>query len=138
MPTFSNIAEAFEFVSMAPYGTHEAVLRLDTGKMLYQSDMGDLDEIATAGDLEGVPSVEIPHKNDLDLGQELVFEFVDKHLPDQSERVWFFFGRPGAYGRFKDLLEDKDLLQAWSDFENARQEQTLRQWCADNDVPLSD
>ncbi len=138
MPTFSDIAEAFDFVSMAPYGQCTAVLRLDTGKILCQSDMGDLDEIAAAGDLEGVPYVEIPHKNDLDLGQELVFEFVDKHLPNAYERVRSFFDRPGAYGRFKDLLEDKDLLQAWYDFENARQEQALRQWCADNDVPLSD
>jgi len=34
MPTFSDIAEAFAFVSMAPYGQCAAVLRLDTGKIL--------------------------------------------------------------------------------------------------------
>lgn len=138
MPTFSDIAEAFAFVSMAPYGTHAAVLRLDTGKILYQSDMGDMDEFDEAKDLDSAPCVEIPHKNDLDLGQKLVFEFVDKHLPDAYERVRSFFGRPGAYARFKDLLDEKGLLQAWYDFQDAREEQALRQWCADNDVPLSD
>ena len=59
---------------------------------------------------------EIPHKNDLDLGQALVFEFAASHLPDEYDRVRDIFRRRGAYGRFKDLLDSKGLLETWYRF----------------------
>jgi hypothetical protein len=72
--------------------------------------MGGIDEIGDE-DLDWELCVEIPHKNDLDLGQRLVFEFVETHLSDEYQRVEQIFRRRGAYGRFKDLLESKGLLK---------------------------
>ena len=40
--------------------------------------MGDLDEIDD-DDLDWNNCIAIPHRNDLDMGQELVFEFVKNH-----------------------------------------------------------
>jgi len=137
MVKFSDIQDAFLFVSSAGYGMHSALLCQDTGKIYYRSEMGALDEIEDEDpDLE--KCIEIPHKNDLDLGQNLVFEFVQMHLPDDYDRVRQIFRKPGAYGRFKELLDSKGLLEIWNDFESQREEQGLRQWCTDNEIELSD
>jgi len=80
--------------------------------------------------------IEIPHKNDLDLGQSLVFEFAEQRLPDDLDLVQQIFRRRGAYARFKALLEDRGLLQSWYDFENRREEEALRKWCLQNEVEL--
>jgi hypothetical protein len=81
--------------------------------------------------------IEIPHRNELGLGRELVFEFVDEILPDESERVQQMFRRRGAYGAFKDLLDSKGLLQQWYDFEREREERAIRQWCEENELEIS-
>jgi len=136
MIRFSDIQEAFFFVSSAGYGMHSAVVCKDTGQILYRSEIGDVDEIE-GKDLDPDMCVAIPHKNDLNLGQSLVLEFVETHMPDDYDRVRKIFRKRGAYGRFKDLLDRKGLLQRWYDFENQREEETLRRWCMDNEIPLS-
>lgn len=117
MVKFTDIQDAFFFVSSASYGMHSAVLRKDTGQTFYRSEMRDLDEISDE-DIELDACIDIPHKNDLGLGQELVFEFVDKHLPDEYDRVDQFFRRRGAYSRFKNLLDGKGFLQKQYEFED--------------------
>jgi hypothetical protein len=57
-------------------------------------------------------------------------------MPDDLGRVQEIFSRRGAYRRFKDLLEHRDLLQNWYDFESRREEETLREWCRENEVEL--
>jgi len=137
MITFSDIQDAYLFVSSAPYGSHSAVLCMDTGQILYSSETGDSDEIEDA-DFDGETCVEIPHKNDLDLGKALVFEFVEAHMADAYDQVRQMFRCQGAYSRFKSLLEHKGLLESWYDFEQQREEETLRDWCRDNKIQLSD
>ncbi len=136
MLRFNDIEEAFFFVSSAGYGMHSAVLSKVTGQIYYRSEMGDLDQISD-DDLDWEMCIDIPHKNDLGLGQQLVFEFIERHLPDEYHRAKYFFRKRGAYSRLKDLLESKGLLQSWYDFENQHDEKLLRQWCEDNDIKLS-
>jgi hypothetical protein len=137
MVKFTDLEDAFLFVSSAGYGMNTAILNKVTGALYYRSEMGDVDEIDEDA-IDEENCIEIPHKNDLDLGQELVFEFVETHLPDEYDRVWHIFRKRGAYGRFKSFLESRDLLQPWFDFENQREEQALRQWCKENGIELSD
>ena len=136
MISFSKIQDAFLFVSSAGYGMNSAVLCKDTGQVFYSSEMGGIDEIGDE-DLDRDKCIDIPHKNDLDLGQRLVFEFVEKHLPDGYHHVRQIFRKRGAYGRFKDFLESKELLQSWYDFERRREEYVLRQWCKENEIEVS-
>jgi len=136
--SFSDIENAFLFVSMDMYGMNSAIINKDTGEIIYHSEMDDLDEIGEEEELEGDQWVEIPHKNDLDLGRNLVFEFVAKHLPHEYDEVADMFHHPGAYGRYKALLDRYDLLQKWYDFEKTREEQALRQWCEMNGIELVD
>jgi hypothetical protein len=136
MATFGEIQDAFLFVSSEEYGMHSAILCKDTGLIYYRSELGGIDEIDEE-DLDWDTCIDIPHKNDLDLGQELVFEFVERHLSDKYHSVQQIFQYRGAYERFKALLKQKGLLQSWYDFENQQQEHVLRQWCIDNEIELT-
>lgn len=133
---FSEIENAFMYVGSAMYGMNSAVVCKDTGKILYRSDMAGIDEIEDADDLDWEQCIEIPHKNDLDLGRNLVFEFVEKCLPGDYERVRQMFRRSGAYSRYKALLERRGLLKEWYDIENNREERALRKWCKENEIEL--
>ena len=108
-----------------------------TGKVYYQSEMGDLDEIPEEID-EPDSWVEVPHKNDLGLGRELVFKFVAQRLPSDYEQVEMIFRKRGAYSGYKDLLDQHGLLQEWYDFENAREKEAIREWCLENGIDISD
>ncbi|MDJ0669159.1 MAG: hypothetical protein QNJ61_17895 [Desulfobacterales bacterium] len=69
----------------------------------YVSDLGDSNELPE--DIDEEKYIAIPHKNELDLGKALVFEFTTANLPGEIEKVDSIFRRKGAYSRFKDLLE---------------------------------
>jgi len=132
---YSDIEDAFLFVSAAPLFEHEAYLNKETGKAYYVSALGDSDELPD--DLEDKDKyVSVPHKNDLNLGRDLVFDFVSADLPSELGQVRGFFNRAGAYARFKDLLESKDLLEAWYQFEQKATETALREWCKENNIRL--
>ena len=136
MLKFRDIQDSFFFVSSAGYGMHSVVLNKDTGRLYYRSEIGDLDEIIDV-DLDWDNCIDIPHKNDLGLGQQLVFEFVETHLPDEYEQVQQIFRKRGAYSHYKDLLHSKGLLQSWYEFEDRREEQALRQWCHENEIKVN-
>ena len=122
-----ELEDAFFFVNSAPQFTHSAVFSRGTGKFYYTSELGGLDEIPE--DLDDEKCIEIPHKNDLNLGQSLVFEFVSEHLPDEINKVESFFRHSGAYARYKQLLEEKGLLDEWYTYENECTKRKLRKWC---------
>ncbi len=137
MTKFDEIQNAFMFVSSGGYGLHSAVVRKDTCEILYRSDMSGTDEI---GKRELAPDqwVEIPHRNDLDLGQRLVFEFIKANLPDEYDAVREIFKGRGSYGRFKVFLESKGLLKRWYNYSDQQEESALRQWCEENGIDLSE
>ena len=130
---FEDIQEAFDFINFVAYGEHVAVLDKSTGRIYKHSELGDFEPIPDRV-LESIDVVEIPHKNDLGLGQELVFEFVRREIPDDYEAVRTIFKRRGAYAQYKYLLQSKGLLQRWYDLYIARQEKALRKWCEENGV----
>ena len=134
---FTDIDLAFDFVSSAPMTENHAIICLKTGAIFYTSEYGDEDELPEdVYDREDC--IEIPHKNDLDLGRNLVFEFVQQYLPEDLEQVRSVFRKRGAYGRYKDFIDDRGLLQKWYEYETTRQTETLRAWCKENDILLAD
>jgi hypothetical protein len=69
-----------------------------------------------------------PDKRDLELGRDLALDFVKDALPNEVERVYGYFRRKGAFGHFKQLLVEYDLVDEWY---NAQQRQTalaLARW----------
>lgn len=88
----------------------------DTGKVIWHSDFIDVaDEYGSLpDDIEDEERyVAIPDKRDLRPGKPLALEFVRARLPEQYQRVWQIFAHRGGYGRFKDLPERHDSLDAW-------------------------
>jgi len=134
---FVDIEFAFMFVSGAPMYTNSAYISLETGQTYYVSGMGDSDELPE--DIyENEQYIEIPHKNELDLGKALVLDFTSSHMPNELEKVDSIFRKKGAYSRFKDLLERKGLLEEWYSFEDKRQNEALREWCKENKIKITD
>ena len=135
--SFEVIVDAFMFVSMEQQYIHNAYLCKETGQTFYTSEIGDSDELPEDLD-ESDQYVAIPHKNELDLGKDLVFEFTSEYLPEELDRVLAIFRKKGAYSRYKDLLERKGSLQKWYQYEEDRQKAALREWCAENDIDIKD
>lgn len=132
---YSDIEDAFLFVSASPPEENFAYLNKETGEAYYVSSFGDSDELPD--DLEENDNyISVPHKNDLDLGRDLVFSFISANLPGEYERVRGIFSRKGAYARFKDLLEAKDQLEAWYEFERKATEKAIREWCKEKGIGL--
>ena len=57
-----------------------------------------------------------------------------QHLPREFDKVLSFLHKPGAYARFKDLLEDRGVPESWYAFEKDAIERALRRWCAENEI----
>ena len=132
---YPDVENAYMFVSMSPPDEHYAYLNKETGETYYVSTLGDSDELPD--DLEeNEKYISIPHKNDLNLGRDLVFDFISANLPAEYEQVRRMFSKKGAYARLKELLEAKGQLEAWYEFENKATEEALRGWCKENDIRL--
>ncbi|MBL7076711.1 MAG: hypothetical protein ISS31_04500 [Kiritimatiellae bacterium] len=133
---YGDLELAYDFVSSGPYGDHSALLNRSTGQIYWASESGDLDEISEEM-WESDDAVEIPRKDDLDLGSRLVFRFVDSHVPDDYGRVRDMFSSRGAYARYKQFLASKGLLEKWYAYEAEAQERALRDWAGENGIELT-
>ena len=134
---FSDLLDAFDFANAgAPY-ENRAFIHRDTGAIHWTSVMVELEE-EPPEDLETSDRyLALPYKNELDLGRELALSFVDQELPSEYDRCADFFRRGGAYRRFKDLLESRDVLEKWYAFEAQAIEAALRAWCEEHGIQLS-
>jgi len=133
---FSEIDTAFTFVSFGAPCEHYAYLNKKTGETYYVSEYSDDDEDIPEDLYENEDYIEIPHKNDLNLGRNLVFDFVASRLPEEFDKVQGYFRKKGAYSRFKDLLERKGVLDEWHQFENEQMGKELRNWCKINNIEI--
>ena len=133
---FDELLDAFDFVSAGQPTENEAYLCVASGAIHYHSEFGDNEEPLPEDIEEPGRYIAIPHKKDLGLGKRLVFKFAGEVLPDALDDVEKIFRRKGAYGRWKNLLERRDMLQQWYDYEEKGCEQALRQWCRDNDIEI--
>jgi hypothetical protein len=135
---YEDLSAAFDFVSFAAPMEHHAYVSIDTGTIYWISDANPLEE-ETPDDLETSDRyIAIPHKNDLDLGRDLVFRFVAEQLPGLYNRADQFFRHRGAYARFKELLSSEGCLDQWYAFEAESRERALKNWCRENDINVVD
>ena len=112
-----------------------AVLNLKTGAICYKSEMIDEEEFPE--EIEASDDyVWIPHKSELELGEELVFEFVSQRIHEEGASIKRLFRRKGAYANFRNLLERTGKLEEWYAFEREATEAALREWCFENGVDL--
>ena len=80
---FKDVMEAFEFVGFGQMCEHQAFLCKETGKIYWHSEFGDdIEELPE--DIVDEKYIEIPHKNELDLGKKLVLDFAYRYLPNEG------------------------------------------------------
>jgi hypothetical protein len=135
--SFAELQISFEFVSSGYPGENHAYLDTQSGEIYWHSEFGDNEE-DLPDDIDNEKYLEIPHKNELELGKPLVLDFVSRFLPDDYDEVTRIFSRRGAYGRYKNLLVQRGALDRWYDFSNRAEETALREWCEDNGIEPSD
>ena len=134
---FDDIELAFMYVSSNQPFMNSAYISRQTGEVYYVSELGDSDKLPDDIDDASI-YVSIPHKNDLDLGKNLVFDFVSEFLPADFDEVSNIFSRKGAYSRFKQLLVRRGRLDDWYSYENEAQRTALLDWCNDNNILLTE
>ena len=134
---YPDLELAFEFINAGDPYDHAAYVSRSTGKTYVQSELVGVDELPEDV-LENDDYVEIPNRYDLDLGNQLVWEFVDLQIPGLKGKVQEIFSRRGAYARYKAFLVDLDLLDPWHRFENERIKEALLEWARDNGIQIED
>ena len=82
--SFADLELAFDFVSAGHEGENQAYIDRQSGKIYSASDVTDAEE-ELPPDIEDEKYVEIPHRNELDLGKPLVLDFVGQFLPDDYD-----------------------------------------------------
>jgi hypothetical protein len=136
---YDDLSTAFDFVSFGGPMEHRAYVSLDTGAIFWISETNPIEEDELPDDLETSDRyIAIPHKNELDLGNDLALRFVEERLPDRYTDVQAFFRRRGAYARFKELLAAEGCLEEWYAFEAESTECALREWCKENEIHLAE
>jgi hypothetical protein len=135
---FSELLDAFTFSSAGTALDCYAYINLDTGAVYLVSDDMDINtEQEVPDDVETSDRyLPVPHKKDLDLGRTLVFSFTEEELPDDYETVRDIFRSKDAYGRYKDFLASRHMLQNWYDYESRMTEAALRAWCQENGIEV--
>jgi Uncharacterised protein family (UPF0158) len=138
---FSDLELAFDFVSSDPaLGDHRAFVCRQTGKIYWQAEPLDLD------DLEDLPDdiedeekyLPVPDKRELDLGKPLILDFVREFLPDDFGEVRHMFSKRHAYRNFRKLLLQRRALDRWYEVESKASKKALRDWCEENSIEIVD
>lgn len=139
MPPVSldQLQNAMEWAS-SDFLDNEAYICRQTGRIyLIAGDPGMIDEEEIPEDIhDGGKYLPVPDKRGLDLGDQLVFDFTSQYLAQHYDDVRDMFRRRGAYGRFKDFLERKDMLEKWYAYSDEQAVKALEEWCEVEDLSL--
>jgi len=134
---FDDLLMAFDWVSASPDMVNQAFVSRVTGQVHWSSTFSDLEEELPDDIEDGSIYVPVPHKRDLNLGKKLAIAFAEERLPGSINAVREIFHKRGAYGRFKDLLERKGMLQAWYEYDTRETESALRAWAEEEGIVIA-
>ena len=99
---------------------------------------GDEEEGTLPDDLyENSQYVQIPDKQELDLGVGLVFKFILENDSEIYDQVRSIFRSRGAYHRYKELLDSRQKLNQWYEFEASAIKHELTQWCNEHGIDVN-
>lgn len=132
-----ELEAAFLFVGGAAPGERTVMICPKTGRTLFRSETGDVDKMPDE-EVDTSAWLEVPHKNELGLGRDLVLAFVEGRLPADLDRVRSIFSRRGAYAAYKELLAARGLLDEWYEFEDTRLMTAIRDWCRAERIEITE
>lgn len=132
----SDLIDGFDWVSAGYLFENSAYIDKITGKIYFETDSVEFEEEQPDSFEDESIYLAIPHKNDLDLGRTIVFEYIDEFLPESANTVREFFRKKGAYSKFKELLERRKHLELWYKFEEEAIEIALREWAKNHNIHI--
>ena len=135
---FQDLEAALEWSSAGAPFENTAIFNRQTGELFFKSMSGYASEELPEDIDDGTLYIAVPHKNDLDLGRELVFDFVESEAPSQVGVVAGFFRQRGAYSKYKALLERESLLEKWYKFETRASRAALLSWATENGFSVTE
>jgi hypothetical protein len=134
--SLEDLEHALFWVSSPPEFDAAAFVSRTTGKLFLRGADGPVDDDFPEDIDDGLEYIAVPHRNELGLGRQLVHRFVEDAAPYLRHHVQEVFRRRGAYARFKALLDDNSLLDAWHDYESAATHEALIQWAGEHALPV--
>ena len=134
---YEDLESAFQWSSSGAPCENTALLNRQTGEVFLTSLHGDFDEELPEDIDDGTLYIAAPHKTELNLGRELVFEFIEEVAPRHLDKVDSYFRHRGAYSKFKSLLERESLLAAWYKYEAEATRQALLRWASENGLNVT-
>ena len=143
MVSLDELMAAMFFVSDAHSPDAAAYLHRPSGEIFWRSDDQLLDEFYDGEklpeDVDNSPEyLPIPNKGELNAGKALVFAFVARFMPHAYAEVAAIFRKPGPYRRFRHILEERDLLDSWRQFQDTGEKEAMRNWCRKNGVAFKE
>ena len=135
MPTpirYDDLEMALHWASSGAPFENRAFVSRETDKLFTQLLGGDFAGEAPDDLDDGGLYIEVPHKNELDLGRQLVFRFVEDSAPILAQDVHSIFRHRGAYAQFKNLLDRTDLLERWFEYESGAMRTALMVWAKEH------
>jgi hypothetical protein len=132
----ADLLHGFEFASVEGAFDCAAYISLDTAEVHLSSSDLELEEGVPQGMDSSDRYLAIPNKHALDLGRALALAFAREHLRADYEIVFGYFKKRGAYAHFKRLLQSRNALERWYEYERAETETALRAWCATHGIQV--
>lgn len=131
---FDDLLAAFDWVNASYEGDNSAFVCRETGNIHWDSNSADIEDDLPDDVDDGRLYVAVPHGAELGLGRRLALAFTEQVLPESVSEVSGFFRRPGAYPRFRELLDREQRLDEWREFERAAIARALREWAEEHGV----
>ena len=134
---YEDLEAALDWSSSGAPFENTAIISRITGAVFFKSMNGYTEEELPEDIDDGSLYAALPHKNDLNLGRELVFDFIETESPGNIGIVAAFFRQRGAYSKYKAFLERESLLEKWYKFESEASRKALLRWASENGFHLT-
>jgi hypothetical protein len=134
MPTIDrdDLHLAVEHVTVGGSYGAAAYVDLHTGAILWA---GDGMEEPLPDDIDNEERyLPVPSRKELGLGRNDALAFTEQHAPQLLERAEYIFSAAGAFDRFKHLMRERDLLDAWYAYQDKRLWEELEAWAELHDL----
>ena len=134
--TYADLEAALGWSSSGGQGENEALICLAhssrPAQVYYRSAYGDEPEPLPDDIDDESLYLAVPHQNELNLGRDLIFRFVETQAPQIESQVKAAFRQRGAYSKFKSAVDRAGLLAQWFAFEAAETRTALTSWAEEN------
>ena len=133
----TELSDAVDFASIDGSSGNEAFIELQTGKIYVRSAQAGMQDDGFPEDIDDPDQyLPVPSTRDLGLGSRVALAFAAEEMPGDYDIVSDIFRQRGAFRRFKILLDQRDKLERWYEYQEQAKEEALADWCEANGIEM--